>query len=323
MNPSSAPQKAEVVKLGPPASGEVTITVDPALAGTSFAAGTYALQPKAEIPAHRLMGRDELMVICKGQGRAILGEQSLIVVPGSLVFVPRGTWQGLRNTGTGLLQFVWVASPPGQETLFRELGRAGSAPSPEALQEIAQRHGLEFRAPGVTPSPAEAPVSGGRRRHRGGRRHRGRDRAAAPTAPSAQALAAASMTPAPAAPPSSATASPVVPGDASRKRRHRGGRGRRRGAAPSGGAPPPAASPSSPAAPARRQETKGGASAAGRRRSGRPHFRGRPKEVYMGGQWVRVQGDEPVIAPGREQMRRRAKPSDDDEPPGASLTVPL
>ena len=332
------PTPGEVLKLGPPASGEVVITVDPAVAGTAFAAGTYALLPKAEIPPHRLLERDELLVICKGQGRATLREQSIIVVPGSILFVPRGAWQGLRNTGTGALQFVWVASPPGLELFFRDLSRLGASPSLEALQEVTQRHGIELRAPGAPGAPAAvvAGASGQRRRHRGGRRHHNRQGTAAPTAMSSPAGPSSAPEPAASVPPTAA--SPAIrsaaPSVAPRRHRgRRGGRGRRRAG---GGAVLGSSAASAP--PASRQAA-GGASAAssppsasGSARPGgarprssrsRPHWR-RGKEVYMGGKWVRVEGEGPMIAPGSGRPARRAsKPDEDDDPPSIRLSVPL
>ncbi|MBI3322940.1 MAG: cupin domain-containing protein, partial [Candidatus Omnitrophica bacterium] len=116
----TTPPQGEIFKLGPPAAGEVIITVDPSRAGASFAAGTQALVSRAEIPVHRHLDRDEMLFIYKGQGRAILGGQTIIVVPGVTFHVPRGTWFSLRNTGTGALQFVWVSSP-GLEAFFRDL----------------------------------------------------------------------------------------------------------------------------------------------------------------------------------------------------------
>ena len=338
MNPSRGPQTGEVVRVGAPAAGEVTITVDPAIAGTAFAAGTYALSPKAEIPVHRLLERDELLVIYKGQGRATLREQSMVVVPGSILFVPRGAWQGLRNTGTGALQFVWVASPPGLEVFFRELSHLGASPSPAALQELAQRYGIELRGPAEPSSVVPAASGQQRRRHRGGRRHRGRRAAAASGVSGSSAVsapaAASTLTPVvPRDPASSAPApkAPAVLGDS--RRRHRGRRGWRGHGRRGSGArsttsavaqPPRETTGKAPSAPPATSASGSARPAAGRQRSSRgPRWR-RGKEVYMGGKWVRVEGEGPMIAPGSSRPEsRHPKRDDDDDPPRIRLSVPL
>ena len=45
------------------------------------------------------------------------------------------------------------------------------------------------------------------------------------------------------------------------------------------------------------------------------------KEVYMGGRWVKVSGEGPVIAPGHD-AEGRGKRGDDDTPAGP-LSVPI
>lgn len=243
------------LKLWPPASGEVRITVDPSASGAAFAAGTQTLRPGAEIPLQRHLDRDVALFIHKGQGRASLNGQHTIVNPGAMWSVPRGTWYGLRNPGNGELQLAWVASP-GMEAWFREFSRAGAAPSAEALHELAQRHRVEFRQKAEALGPG--PIEPHRRGRRGGRR-RGGGRGQPPPAASRESH-----------PPSGRA--PAVPPRASAPGSARQGPGRQRPA------------------------------------QGRPHRRG--KEVFMGGKWVRVEGEGPAIAPGS----RGHKPGDDDEP---------
>ena len=108
--------------------------------------------------------------------------------------------------------------------------------------------------------------------------------------------------------------------DSNRRRRHRGGRGRR----PSGvrAEPPTLASPSPPKASAtqappvsNKPRPKG---------KSRPHQRTRIKEVYMGGRWVQVTGEGPVIASGKDRPVHLRKSTDQgNQPPAGPLTVPL
>ena len=246
--------EGELLKLGPPASGDIVIKVDPRRSGSAYAMGTETLQPGAAIPVHRHVYQDEVLFIHKGQGRATCEGKAVTVVPGSLVYAPRGIWHGLRNTGTGPLQVTWTVAPPGIEEFFRELSRLKEPVEPATLQAMGQRHGIEFQPPGA-PSPGRAPSRSGERhrlRHRG-RHHRPSARVAA--APSRQSQTPVQAKPSP--------------------------------------APTAQAAPTPPTAAARHLSP-------GRR--GR--HRGRVKEVYMGGRWVQVTGEGPVIAPGQEHREQ-------------------
>ena len=297
MNPSRSPEKGEVLKLGPPVSGEVIITVDPGSAGTAFAAGTQTLLSGAQIPVQKHLDRDTVWFVHKGQARATLNERVIVVVPGAMLYVPRGAWHGLRNTGTGTLQIAWVSAPAGLEAFFRDLSRAGASPtaSAQALQELAQRHRVEFR------QAADAPrqPSGRRRGRRGGHRNRGGGRQPSGWRHSLagkDSSGSVGLTRRVSALPSPTPPTVGVPGSVAGPR-----------------ATPPAAPAQHPSRPA-----------AGRQRPPRGRHRRRVREVYMGGRWVQVEGEGPVIAPGSDRSERRGpKPDGDDEPPDIRLSVPL
>src|SRR3989338_8804177 len=216
------PNRDEVLKLGPPATGEVVIKVDPKRSGSAFAMGTESLAPGAAIPVHRHLSQDEVLFIHKGQGRAALEETSMTVLPGIMLYVPSNAWHGLRNTGPWLLQFTWTSAPAGIEEFFGEVSRLGASSDAAAVQAVALRHGMEFHPAGEAAAATEAVPGHRRRRHRRGRRGGGRGPAQpSPTATPFTAPAATSR-PAPqlaAAPPSGS--SQKGPG---RRRRRRHGR---------------------------------------------------------------------------------------------------
>ena len=238
--------------MGPPAAGEIIMLVDPRKSSGPFAMGTYALQPGAGLPVHRHLREDEVWFFHKGQGRAEVEGRAITVVPGSTVYLPRQSWHGLRNTGTGLLQFLWVASPPGIEEFFRELSRVSGSPDLGRLQDLAGRYGIELQ-PASSQAPSRSP-QGGRRRHR----HRGRGAAR----------------PRPQSPPLSASPPHV--------------------------SSPPPAQPSQTTARSRQGPRRAGRPAPEPQRRSTERHRGRRyghvKEVYMGGRWVRVSGEGPIIA---------------------------
>lgn len=252
MKPNPRQGQGEILKLGSPCPGELTITVDSQKTGSPFSSGLQTLLPGSEIPLHRHLRQDEVVFVHKGQGRVVLEQRSMTVVPGIMLYVPRGTWHGLRNTGTGVLQITWTAAPPGIEAFFRELSRLGRAADPKAIQELGQRHGIEFSSSGQptkTAAVASEPRHGRRRRRRG--RRRGRS-SPPPPAPQGQAVPPSAPHPAPETAP-----------------------------APSKATPPAAQRPR--------------------------HDGAHVKEVYMGGRWIRVVGEGPVIAPGPERSPHRRK----------------
>lgn len=310
------------VKRAAPAAGAMTMSVDPR-AGAGFAAGTLTLPSGAELPLYRLVDQDLVLVAYKGQGRAVVNDRAIGIVPGVTLYVPRGAWHTLRNTGTGLLQLAWV-SPPGLSELWREVCAAGSL-SVAALEQAALRHPIEVRPGFVSPSPAtQRGRRGGWGRHRRGSAPAGMSESpAVPATTDAPPSAAEPSAPEiGAAAPAAGSTAPGAPGGP-RRRRHRGGRG--------GRGRRPSASPAAPGPQAGHASTAGSSPqpsrpSAPRPSAGRPRpsnrRRGRVKEVYMGGQWVRVEGGGSVIDLGGAR-RRAAKPRRDDDPPNISLSVPL
>ena len=298
--------QGEVLKLGGAASGEVTVIVDPRSANTPFVSGTRTLLRGETIPVQRHLRFDQVWFVHKGQGRAVVEAEAVTVVPGSVVSIPKGAWHGLRNTGTGVLQIMWTAAPPGLEAFYRELAQRGGVADPGGISEIAAHHGIEFRPDGGAAAPAvSAPRSGRRRRRRGGRgRGRAGDRQGASRQAQAPAEApGAETTPQPSIPAPTASHLPPGPGQRQRHRRRR----------PAGsGQVPRSGSGSAPPAPKGRRPREGG-----RRRFG--HV----KEVYMGGRWIRVSGEGPVIAPGRERSRGPQEGVTKDDTPPGPLSVSL
>ena len=287
----------ESLKIAACLPSEVVLLLDPRHTSSPFSMGTQTLQPRTALPLHRHLLRDLVVFIHKGQGRVMVAGTMMTVVPGNTVAVPRQTWYSVRNTGTGLLQLVWVCSPPGLEEFFREASRLGQGVDPAASQELARRHGMEW-ATSEPPTSAEALPAGRRhrRRRRGGGRGRSR-REPPPAAPLSHEPPPRSSPPQPptAAESSIAPTPPSTTAVRSEARRQPSPRQRPRGhrRRPSLPAPMTVAGGSPPAAPS--------ASRAGQRRRGAFRRRGGPvKEVYMGGRWIRVTGEGPVIASGRD-----------------------
>ena len=253
--------EGETLTASLPSPRSFIIRVDPVATGSPFTVVTECLPSRAKVPAHRHRYRDFVLVVYHGQGRCLLERKPWTLVPGVVLFVPRQQAIELHNTGTGILQLAWISAPPGFETCVRELSRLGAQADPTLLRDVAERHGIEVE--GVAPSIPEASAKPSElpqpRPGRAGRhRHRGgRSRRRHPPSGTPQAPPAASDV---ATPPAVIAPAP----------------------SPSPAPAPPAASPR--ASPRARGERS------------RPR-RSRVKEVYMGGRWVKVSGEGPVIAP--------------------------
>ena len=271
MAPTPDLPRGEVLKLAPPLRGELTITVDPERSGSPFAMGTLTLPPGVDIPLHRYLSWDEALFVHKGQGRAVLDGTALVILPGMTLRLPRQSTLSVRNTGTGFLELTWVAAPPGIEAFFRELSKLGGSGDASALVELGRRHGVEFPAPGPlsgSPPPSRSGDGRQRRRHRRGGRGRGRG-AAQGSVPRVPPAPRVSSAP-------RVQPAPRVP-------------------------PPPRVQPVPPttqpaAAPQAPSHKPPGERSA--------HV----KEVFMSGRWVRVSGEGPVVAPGRQHHGRRRPP---------------
>ncbi|MBI3996231.1 MAG: cupin domain-containing protein [Candidatus Omnitrophica bacterium] len=295
--------------MKPPWSGELRLKIVPQPSGSSFVVGTHAIPPGGSIPLHRHHDHDEVLFIHKGQGRATVDQQAVTVLPGMLVHVPRECWYGLRNTGTGVLQITWTATPAGIEGFFRELSRLSQPMEAAAFQVMAAAYHLELRSEseGAKAQPAS---QGGRPR---GRR-RSRPRRYPRSSPPASATQAPVSAPAPTTPSAIATPQqpppaivaptgeqptpPLPPAVRPTSDRAKFPRGARRDRGPGR---PPIQKPASQAQPPRPAKPD-------RRPHG--HHRSRVKEVYMGGRWIRVAGEGPVISPGRDAPPQR--PNQDD-----------
>lgn len=147
--------EGEVLRMGPPIGGHLTVTVDPAATGVpGFAMGVEVLE--GEIPVHLHEHESEVLFVHAGEGMATLGDEQVPVGSGATIYVPPGTWHGVRRVGAAPAEIVWaVAAGPGESTrlekFFRAVGAApGVAPKtlgPEEMADVMAKHGMRPRPP--------------------------------------------------------------------------------------------------------------------------------------------------------------------------------
>ena len=102
--------------------------------------------PGRTMRVHKHLYNDELIFIHKGEGTLTLDEESFQVRTGAVVFVPRGVWHGLDNTGTENLLMTFGYSPAGFEEYFVENGTPVGMP---AKQRTAEEHAITERKYGM------------------------------------------------------------------------------------------------------------------------------------------------------------------------------
>lgn len=105
--------------------------------------------PGRKMRIHKHLNNDELIFIHQGEGTMTLDEETIVVKTGDVVFVPRGTWHGLDNTGEENLQMVFQYSPAGFEEYFIDNGTVvGMTPKERTAEEYAateKKYGMIYK----------------------------------------------------------------------------------------------------------------------------------------------------------------------------------
>jgi mannose-6-phosphate isomerase-like protein (cupin superfamily) len=115
--------------------------------GISFCVEDMSTGGKMRI--HKHLNNNELIFIHKGEGTLTLNEDAIAVKTGDVVFVPKGIWQGLDNTGKENLLMVFQYSPAGFEEYFIENGTPeGMAAKERSEEEYAlteKKYGMVYK----------------------------------------------------------------------------------------------------------------------------------------------------------------------------------
>ena len=107
--------------------------------------------PGRKMRIHKHLDNDELIFIHKGEGTLTLDEEAIEVKTGDVVFVPRGVWHGLDNTGKDNLLMAFQYSPAGFEEYFIENGTPVGMPAKERTEEeyalTEKKYGMVYKEP--------------------------------------------------------------------------------------------------------------------------------------------------------------------------------
>ena len=127
----------------------VKIKISKRQGAASMSVLTSTVPTNDAIRIHKHLNEDEIFFIRQGTGLFTLGEREYPVSTGSIIFIPKGIWHGLKNTGTEEIATVFGYSPAGFEDFFKELGTAADKPFVEKTTEerkaIAKKWGMVYK----------------------------------------------------------------------------------------------------------------------------------------------------------------------------------
>jgi mannose-6-phosphate isomerase-like protein (cupin superfamily) len=99
-------------------------------------------------PQHVHHGHDETFFVVEGEFEFVLGDEQVLLVPGSFLSVPRGTPHTFHNPGPRPGRIVGTFSPGRFAGYFRELAalieRDGAPPDRDAWVELYGRYDTSF-----------------------------------------------------------------------------------------------------------------------------------------------------------------------------------
>lgn len=112
--------EAEVVRIEGEAPRTLYPCVEPGTTGTrQFSMGLQQVDPHSKIPLHSHDEAEEILFVIGGRAIATVGDETVEIVPGSVVFIPPKTNHGFVNDEDEPLWLTWTFSPQGFEGYIR------------------------------------------------------------------------------------------------------------------------------------------------------------------------------------------------------------
>src|SRR6202047_2324360 len=124
--------------LLPIPTAEFILKVTPQNSGSKhLVLGTEEIPPGGEIPRHKHLEQDEILLIQTGTAHVTLNDKEYDVHAGGMVFFPAETWVGMKNIGKDSISLVFIFSAPGFEDNMRcGSALAGQSPTPITTDEL-------------------------------------------------------------------------------------------------------------------------------------------------------------------------------------------
>jgi mannose-6-phosphate isomerase-like protein (cupin superfamily) len=110
---------------------------------------TEQIMPGKGIANHKHLHEDEIFHFISGSGIIVIDDKETTISPGTIAFVPKGTWHGLQNNGIEPLLFSFGYSPAGFEDFFRQIGTLKDFPfqakPKEEIVRLAKENGMIYK----------------------------------------------------------------------------------------------------------------------------------------------------------------------------------
>ncbi len=101
------------------------------------------------IPVHKHGKEDEIIYVQNGTGLFILNDKEFQVSQGSVAFIPKNRWHGLKNIGNEVLTILFSYAPSGFENYFREIGVPKGTEwvekTPEEFKAIDEKYSIVYK----------------------------------------------------------------------------------------------------------------------------------------------------------------------------------
>jgi mannose-6-phosphate isomerase-like protein (cupin superfamily) len=110
---------------------------------------TEDIFPGRKLRIHKHLYNDELIFISNSEGIFTLDEETIPVKTGTVVFVLRGIWHGLENTGRETMRMNFGYTPSGFENYFIENGTAAGTQAKDRTKEeyeaTEKKYGMVYK----------------------------------------------------------------------------------------------------------------------------------------------------------------------------------
>ncbi len=130
---SNEPSNLAAVSVGPDGGETVflvgdtyTILLSGAQTGGAFTLLEALVPPDTGPPPHHHNAEDETFILLEGKVTFHVGDQVIDALPGTTVFVPRGTVHSFKNVDSNIAKMLFMYNPAGMEGMFTEIGHPGT-----------------------------------------------------------------------------------------------------------------------------------------------------------------------------------------------------
>jgi quercetin dioxygenase-like cupin family protein len=94
--------------------------------------------PGSGLPPHSLEGQDQSIYVLTGEYRLVTGDERLMLAPGSIALIPRGTVHSLTVSGTGAGRCLMIVNPHGAMETFLDELRAAARSADEHTNDVVK-----------------------------------------------------------------------------------------------------------------------------------------------------------------------------------------